>query len=68
MSRKKRPTCPSTCSRKVAHATRAEAELHRDALKAVNGFRRARVYRCPVCKKFFVSEEAIPPHKKRGGK
>lgn len=68
MSRRRPPRCPSSCARKVGHPTKAEAETHAEGLKLAGGFRRVRIYRCAVCRHWFVTEEAIPPGKKRGSK
>jgi hypothetical protein len=64
VSRKHR-RCPSTCDRKTAYETREAAEKQAAMLRDVS-MRRARVYRCGVCRRWFVSEERFGPKGKRG--
>lgn len=64
MSRKRPPKCPSTCARKQSYPTRQDAERAAAMLRDVS-MRRARVYRCPTCKRFYLSEERFGPKGKR---
>jgi len=61
-----RRSCPSACARKTAYATRQDAERAAAMLRDVS-MRRSRPYRCPVCKRFFLTEERFGPKGKRSG-
>lgn len=64
MSKRRPPRCPSSCGRKTPYATKAEAEREAAMLRDVS-MRRSRVYRCPVCRRFFLTEERFGPKGKR---
>jgi hypothetical protein len=68
MSHRRRKSCPSTCARKQSYPTRADADHQADALRVAMPFSFVRVYRCPVCRLWYVTSEAQRPKAKRGGR
>ena len=62
----KQKICPSTCRRKTAYPTEADAERDAAALRAISRSR-VRVYRCPFCGNYFLTSERFGPRGKRSG-
>lgn len=57
MSARRRTDCPSSCRRKTAHPTEAEARRHAEALAVAMPYAKVRVYKCRFCGRWFVTSE-----------